>query len=537
MRASIAVDDEQACAVEASGHVKCWRDRAVDVGLADAIGVAAGADGTCAWTKQGAVSCWSAGAPPARVAGLDDVVQVSVGESGACALHPNGRVSCWSGSEAPHDVPAPAGVIEIAGSYGGGAVRLCVRTTAGEVACGNSVVAFEAIPELAGATSLAGAGARFAVLTADHRLATWVGWTGRPMPAYVDGVDGDRVILGGHLNEDAGACVLGAHARCWAWACEPSLRLTESPPLPAGVRDLALDDDATCARIGDRVECWGRVGRLGDGTPEYPTDFVAVAGLTGVRQLDAVGRTLCALRGDGHVACWGERLRSGGEDGAEPGAIDIAPVELPGVTDAIEIAMEATDRGDGTDGAIAVCARRARGATCWTATHGTMQAADAPELAAATKLYSGPAVCGIAAHGDVHCAHFAFDRGHIPGFSERDYERFVYSGKPGAVRDELVRRVKHALAGGHLPVGFHDPAGSDPVGPTDARFQPPTAALAGFERLRRIAWATVYRERVHGALCGRRADGTVACWGDRDYLGAGQTSDRAAPVAVTGLAP
>ena len=552
MRGSIAVDGDRACAIQASGRVACWgRGGAgpagatpVEVpGLDDVAGIAAGPSATCAWTTRGAVACWGPD-PGVRFAPrFDDIVQVSVGIDSACGLHATGRVSCWAnGSGDARDVAGVAGAVEIAGAHGVGAERLCARSRSGDVTCGNQVSPFAAIPQLAGATSLAGAGARFAALLPGHRLATWVGWTGVPMPVFQGGVDGERAIVGGHLNGEAAVCVLGAHARCWAWSNEPSNALSEAPPLRAGVRDLALDTEAVCARIGDRVECWGRVGRLGDGEPEYPRDFVPVAGIADARQLEAVGRTMCALRAAGRVVCWGEPLRGDDEAAAarEP-AIDREPVELPGVTDAVEIAMEGADRGDGTIGvAVAVCARRSRGATCWTVKHGQLTTSDAPELASAVKLYSGPAICGASASGAVRCALHHQVTGYIPGFAEDDYEKYIYQGPadgaPRRVARELEKRLRGALAGNRQPAGFHASGQSDTAGRIGPVLRPPIDRLSGVVELRRIEWAMDWdSDRVRGALCARRGDGTVACWGERDHLGAGQHSTRARAVTVASV--
>jgi hypothetical protein len=526
--ASVVVDGDHACAITAHHEVTCWGATPTQLpGLDDVAGLAADNSGTCAWTAHGAVKCWAGDSKPELVPTIGDAVQVTVAGS-ACALRANGHVACWSSDRNAREVPGLAGAVEIAGTYGGGAQLLCARLKSGEVTCGNSVTPFAVIPPLAGATSIAGAGCRYAALLPDHRIATWVGWTGRPMPVFLDKIDGKRVIVGGHLDDEGEVCVVGTQARCWSWGQEPALRLTETPPLPAGVRDLGFDTEATCARIGDRIECAGRVGRLGDGEPEYAHDFVSVQGITDARQLDAVGRTTCALRANGHVVCWGERLH--GEDEAAT-TIDRVPFELPGVTDAVEIAMEGADRGNGTIGiAAAVCARRVHGATCWTSKHGQLVAANAPELATATKLISGGAICGVSSNSAVTCVRLHEDQGYIPTFSEDDYERIVYQGSsdtaPRRIARELEKRVRSALVA-HQPLeGFHTAGTSDPIGPTDRTFQPPSHDAV---ELRRIAWSVGRdSDRVRGAICARHGDGTVACWGERDYLGANQHSERAA---------
>ncbi|HTR53052.1 MAG TPA: RCC1 domain-containing protein [Kofleriaceae bacterium] len=556
-RDSIVMDVGHTCAIEATAKVACWGWNAfhldttpVEVAdLDDVVGLAAGPNTTCAWTAHGTVTCWDWRA--ARYTPrLDDIVQVSVGSDSACALHETGRISCWKDTNPPRVIDGVTDAVEIAGAFGVGAEQLCARTKSGQVTCGNQVSRFAAIPALAGATSLSGTGSRFAVLLPEHaddrpghRLATWVGWTGRPMPAFLDGIDGERVIVAGHLNGAAELCVLGTSSTCASWASEPSLEIAAPRPLPAGVRDLATDIDATCARIGDGVACWGRVGFLGNGEREYPGAFVPVPGIADARQLEAVGRTTCALRGNGHVACWGEHLLGDDEDAATRApAIDREPVELPGVTDAVEIAMQGDDRGDGTIGiAVAVCARRARGATCWTSHAGRLQASDAPELAPAAKLYSGPAICGADAHGAVGCIRFGQNRGFIPGFAEDDYERFVHTAPASAagsrVAHELAARLQRALKAHRIPDGFHESGSWDGGGEVSDAFHPPEPGPREgvVERRRFTWWPDSNPNDLRGVVCDRHDSGIVACWGERDYLGAGDHATREDPVKVAGL--
>src|SRR5262249_7868510 len=155
--------------------------------------LAAGPGATCAWTARGAVACWGPDPGDRFALSFDDIVQVSVGMDAACGLHATGGVSCWSnGSGNARSVPGVAGGVGLAGAHGVGAVVLCARLRSGDVACGNRVRPFAAISQLAGATSVGGAGSRYAVLLPGHRLAAWVGGTGVPLPRFLDGVDGER---------------------------------------------------------------------------------------------------------------------------------------------------------------------------------------------------------------------------------------------------------------------------------------------------------------------------------------------------------
>src|SRR6185503_14546978 len=105
---------------------------------------------------------------------------------------------------------------------------------------------------------------------------------------------------------DQRVCVVGGAAtRCWMlqYHSKPS----EEPVRPAA-RDLAFDNEVMCLRVDDQARCTGRVGQLGDGTTLHDAAFVAVHGIADAKQLEAAGRTTCALHSGGRVACWGQQL-------------------------------------------------------------------------------------------------------------------------------------------------------------------------------------------------------------------------------------
>ena len=118
---------EHFCAVTAT-DVRCWgaggngqlgNAKSADgptpvaaLGINDAVGVATGGSHTCAWRKNGTVSCWGHNAwrqlglgdsatsddvsSPVSVNGLADVKQVAAGASHTCALSTDGaHINCW----------------------------------------------------------------------------------------------------------------------------------------------------------------------------------------------------------------------------------------------------------------------------------------------------------------------------------------------------------------------------------------------------------------------------------------------------------
>lgn len=130
---------------------------------------------------------------------------------------------------------------------------------------------------------------------------------------------------------------------------------------------LALGDTFACAvRDDGTVLCWGddSVGQTGSPIPPHaPGSTVpqptpqAVEGLTDAIGIAAGQYQACALRRDGHVACWGyDWYGALGRGPAYRGTPDSTPVDVVGLDDARAIAaMGAT-----------TCAVRAEGSVvCW----------------------------------------------------------------------------------------------------------------------------------------------------------------------------
>jgi alpha-tubulin suppressor-like RCC1 family protein len=131
------------------------------------------------------------------------------------------------------------------------------------------------------------------------------------------------------------------------------------PGNPLGV--LVAGADHACALRGDgALTCWGRndVGQLGDGSRTARSLPVAVGGLPPLRAVAAGARHTCALTRDvGDVYCWGgdEAGQLGQPDNAA-GAPRTTPVQVAGVTDALDVAA-------GSDFSCAVL--RDGTARCW----------------------------------------------------------------------------------------------------------------------------------------------------------------------------
>jgi alpha-tubulin suppressor-like RCC1 family protein len=181
---AIAAGYRHACAVMATGRVKCWGDgefgqtgdttacdawtddrfSPVDVlGLNDALSIDAGNDHTCALTRTGVVKCWGDngygqvgnGAMGANVCGPStagvnlgsSAVSLSVGGQFTCAVLSGGTVKCWGrnhwgqlGDGTTTNRVAPVSVTGLTGvtAVESGDTHNCARLSAGNVKCWGS---------------------------------------------------------------------------------------------------------------------------------------------------------------------------------------------------------------------------------------------------------------------------------------------------------------------------------------------------------------------------------------------------------------
>ncbi len=134
--------------------------------------------------------------------------------------------------------------------------------------------------------------------------------------------------------------------------------------------EVAAGGAHTCARrAAGTVVCWGASGNgaLGDGSTTHslcgdarttiecsPTPVVVV-GLSDAVEIVAGGGHTCARRASGAVVCWGSGVQGQLGDGTSA-SFRAAPVNVTGLTDAVELAAGATH----------TCARRASGeVVCW----------------------------------------------------------------------------------------------------------------------------------------------------------------------------
>ena len=158
----------------------------------------------------------------------------------------------------------------------------------------------------------------------------------------------------------------------WGQLGNSSTQNLSAPVMVQGITNAAqvsAGESFSCARLATgRVECWGYngTGDLGTGNTSSSSVPVYVSGITSAVDIDCANMALqsgvnpnsqeltCAALADGTVWCWG--TNGNGELGSNAGVSSTVPVQVPGITDAVDV--EATHSF--------ACARRSNGhVSCW----------------------------------------------------------------------------------------------------------------------------------------------------------------------------
>jgi hypothetical protein len=518
---------------------------------ADITQLAVGFRHTCALHADGAVSCWgdnvngelgdgthTRSAVPVAVAGLSDATAIAASGDRTCAIRRDSSMSCWGwiGGDTRVDRPtaiAASEIVQVAGP--------CMRDRAGAVRCFDQAGALQAIAGVNDAIAITATAHEGCAARASGSVACWFGLDrARPIPGVQGVID---VAIGGATA--CGRAASGA-VTCWRWEQVPvpgSLAGMDPVPrhvapgprklYPFGVGRVSVTAIALvpggggpCALTAANVVCWDR-----DRKPRV------LAQADGSSVL-ALGGHSCAAHGGRHVTCWGDG--GDGELGFGWGPGRTAPIDVPGVTDAVAIvASEAR-----------TCIRRRDGtAACWGASHATPQQAVWSDVA---ELHRGD--CGFL-HGAMSCAfelsRFSFADAVQTGAGNdhacallRDGRitctgRNVISPEPvagisGATSYATSDFVNCAVRADHAVWCWSGPwktALTESTGPSAWRYLSVPAKVIGLGDVTQIVMG---REDF---ACALERDGTVWCFGENDVgqLGDGTFVTRSRPARVANL--
>ncbi len=105
--------------------------------------------------------------------------------------------------------------------------------------------------------------------------------------------------------------------------------------------DARVGEDHSCALLDSgSVECWGRNtdGQLGDGSYETSRVPISVVGISDAINIDTGYMHSCAVFSGGSVNCWGRNMVWGILGHGSTVDNSPTPVEVTGISDAVEVA-------------------------------------------------------------------------------------------------------------------------------------------------------------------------------------------------------
>ncbi len=262
--------------------------------------------------------------PIAPVAPTPPGPSIALGREFACALdHVPGRVMCWGGNRkmqlgdgtlVTRATAAPVSGITDAVEVTAAGEHACARTASDAVFCWGEGKPVARVNQLRDVTRVVADPMRTCVVHGDGGVSCW------GLDRWVP----DRLNRGGLTTGQR--------------TTDPARRKGL-----AAVVDLALGFNHACMReASGALRCFGdgTHGELGNASVmgrAYVEAPVDVDGLRNARAIGAGQDYTCALREDGHVACWGENYRGAIFNGPETG--HASPTEIPGIEKAITLAV------------------------------------------------------------------------------------------------------------------------------------------------------------------------------------------------------
>jgi len=518
----IAVGWRHACAVTASGGIRCWGQNA------------SGQLGN--GTTSGSNNCGGApcSAAPVTVSGIVNAVAVAVGDYHSCALLANGAVRCWGSNDY--------------GQLGNG------TNTDASVS-----VAVTGI--LSGAVGVSAGGATSCAVLGNGTAKCWGAQAGVGALGNNSLLDSTTPVLVSNLTSatavSTGAdhsCVVlaGGGARCWGGNGDGQLGNgttvdSKTPVIVSAVADATQVSAGflhSCARLANgTAKCWGfnAEGQIGNGT--FGADVLtptSVAGLTGITSIGAGGLGTCARLGTGAMRCWGSNGDGQLGNGTATGR-SVTPVTIAGVAPVTVAAV-----GDSTN-----CAVLADGtAKCWgynsDAQTGTFTGASGPPVTTPTAVSGfalgakalsvsagGTHTCAVLGTGAVKCwgANTYGQIGNGATGAAQTSPASVTGLSPGAVAVAAgASSTCAALADGSVKCWGNGANGRLGRGSTTS-----SAVPVAVTSVTQAVAVTVSAGGGHA--CALLAGGGIRCWGlgTSGQLGNATSITALSPVAVSGI--
>lgn len=315
--------------------------------------------------------------------------------------------------------------------------------------------------------------------------------------------------------------------------------VVDAPPEPlAPVNVVGAGTVHTCVLRGGRVFCWGdnTRGQLGVQTVDRSLTPVEVPGIRDATELAVDGNANCVRRINGEIVCWGQSIAGQLGPAVPIGMSRVGPTPVPGVRDATTVVL----------GSGYTCAIRVGGAvSCWGSNRnyqlgdgrggpdgGVIESATpvaVQGLDRVVHLAAGQFSCAVRDDGRVLCwgLNFAGETASATSPTPTPVE------VPG-VTNAVSAGVGSGFGCAVIQDGRVFCWGDNRLGQLGDRsrgLRLPPGEVPGVTDVSRIAVAWT-------SVCALRRDGTVVCWGrgTRGELGAGMlTQESVTPVAVSGL--
>ena len=259
--ASIFMSYDYSCTLDAAGQPHCWGDntfRKVQPPQANFVDLALSSQLTCGIEQDGDVTCWGDGI--SEHVPKQNVSDLAMGyEHSVCAIDTMGGLACWRRDFSQFDPvfireEIPGSFVSLS-SYGGG--MICAVDTSAQLQCWNTFTTNQwfAIP-LSSVASFAGAHYQnICVRTTAGALACWEETNGETSPVPADIAPMKQLSIS---NRHACGIDMQDRLRCWSTFASDLVMYEPWDAAPTGTFvSVTSENDSFCAiRTGGELECW-----------------------------------------------------------------------------------------------------------------------------------------------------------------------------------------------------------------------------------------------------------------------------------------